>query len=181
MLVKGEIMLLNFHDLNEATRQHMLEEIREDIDNGNLYISSRLSGVGQQDYPNLLQRAAEQFDDEWLASEIAQNQRLNVTLQRHTKRGITQARMPSNAHETLAMGEFNSFYIRAICLRAINEGRTIEVYRARPSQFARPESEAAIRTRPNPVDLLAALRVPVEKRAAPVIPEPNSGISVRLV
>ena len=28
--------------------------------------------------------------------------------------------MPSNAHEILAEGEFNRFYIRALCLRAVD-------------------------------------------------------------
>ena len=174
-------MLLSYNDLDSETRRHMLEEVERDIENGKLYVSPRLSQAGQRDYPGLLKAAVENHDDEWLANEIAQHQRLNSTVPRKDKFGfVKQTKMPSNAPVMLAAGEFNTFYIRAICLRAIEENRSIVVYRGRHSSNPRPESEASIGERPNPRELLEALRLPPEQRPSGVIPEPNSGLTVKL-
>jgi hypothetical protein len=45
----------------------------------------------------------------------------------------------------LAEGEFNRFYIRALCVRAIEDGLPeVIVYRAKEVQSARPESARMI-------------------------------------
>jgi len=44
--------------------------------------------------------------------------------------------MRRNAHEMLAEGEFNRFYIRALCARAIEDGLPeVTVYRAKRSRM----------------------------------------------
>ncbi len=174
-------MLLDYQDLDDDTRDKMVSEIQADIDGGTLYMSKRLSQGGRDDYPDLLENAAENHDDEWLSNEIAKAQRLNPTVPRENQNGtVTQTKMPSNAHTMLGMGEFNTFYIRALCLRAIEEKRELVIYRARQSSRPRPESEAAIGKKPDPEWLLKELRLHPEQRDPDVIPEPNSGLTVRL-
>ena len=50
-------MSLYYVNLDERTRQLMLEEVEYDIAHNQLHISPFLSGQGVRDYPNLLREA----------------------------------------------------------------------------------------------------------------------------
>jgi hypothetical protein len=116
-------MALALVNLDGDTRKLMLDEIDADRAARNLYISSRLSSVGQQDYPSLLKDAAMTFDDSWLAAELRKNARINATEERRKpKGGFTTVRVPDTAADTSAEGEFNRFFLRGLCLRALAEG-----------------------------------------------------------
>lgn len=81
----------------------------------------------------------------------------------------------------LAEGEFNRYYIRALCLRAIEEGKKLKVYRAK--EVGNPRSESAVKIGQE-VDsqlLLADLRKNIGIDTCFGLPAgPNSGLSVRL-
>jgi hypothetical protein len=80
----------------------------------------------------------------------------------------------------LAEGEFNRFYIRGVCLRAIEEGMyEVIVYRAKTVEHARAESEQKIGQRVAAEDVLRDLRAhPGVDTALGLPPGPNSGLSV---
>lgn len=93
-----------------------------------------------------------------------------------------EGKVPVTAPWTFAEGEFNRFYLRGLCLRAIDEGKSIEVYRAKAVVAPRPESTALIGARLNPHTLLADLRIHLAVDTALGLPAgPNSGLSGRLV
>lgn len=174
-------MLLAYENLDEATRKFMLEEIEHDLSNGALYLGKRLSPKGEADYPNLLTEAARSHDDEWLAGQLNLGDRLKAMEERRTKSGTTMAKVPVNAHETLAEGEFNRFYIRALCRRAIAEALALVVYRAKAVSTPRSESQAKIGQQVDPTKLLADLRDNPGVDTALGLPAgPNSGLSVKL-
>ncbi len=161
----------------------MLEEIDADIGNRRLYESPRLSVAGQRDYPDLLKRAAASYDADWLAAELRRNSRLNTTEQRRKpKGGYTTVNVPITAAETLAEGEFNRFYLRGLCRRAIDNGiPSLVIYRAKPVANPRPESVAKESTNIDPKALLTDLRSnPGVDTALGLPPGPNSGLSARL-
>ena len=90
--------------------------------------------------------------------------------------------MRSNAHQMLAEGEFNRFYIRALCVRA-SEDNNVEVivYRAKAVENARSASQQMIGQRMSAEALLHDLRSsPGVDTALGLPPGPNSGLSVRL-
>ena len=108
---------------------------------------------------------------------------MNTTLQRNNPRGgTTQVRMPKNAPEMLAEGEFNRLYARGVCRRAIAQGiEEVTIYRAKDVSNPRPESEMKIGTRVNAKLLLEDLRTHQGVDPALGLPGgPNSGLSVRL-
>src|SRR5262245_16731617 len=106
-------MALNFPNLDETTRQFMLEEIEYDIAQSKLYYSSRLSPAGKQLYPDMLRRAAGKGTNLTFAGEIRVPGRLNKTEERKAlKGGVAIAQMPVTAADTLAESEFNRFYMR---------------------------------------------------------------------
>lgn len=174
-------MLLSYENLDAETRRLMLEEIEEDIASNKLYFSTRFSGTGRADYPGLLKQAAESQDDEWLAEQLQRNGRLNTTEQRRTKGGTSTVKVPVTAHETLAEGEFNRFYIRALCIRAMTEGLALVVYRAKQVMNARSESQAKIGKTVDAQRLLNDLRANPGVDTALGLPAgPNSGLCLKL-
>ena len=142
-----------------------------------------MSPEGSADYPNLLRSADAHGNDGSLASELHVAGRMNATEQRKKpKGGFTTAQVPVTAPETLAEGEFNRFYIRGLCKRATLEGvLALVVYRAKPVDNPRPESQALIGRQVSVSQLLSDLRQNIGIDTALGLPAgPNSGLSVRL-
>jgi hypothetical protein len=175
--------VLNLLNLDERTRQLMLEEIERDVAEGTFFVSPRLSNTGQQNYLILLREAVRSHDAGWLADELRTRGRLERTEPRARPRGgFTTARVPRTAADTFAEGEFNRFYVRALCRRALEDGiPELIVYRAKPVRQPRPESEWMVGTHIEPQRLLADLRAHQGMEPALGLPPgPNSGLSVRL-
>jgi hypothetical protein len=176
-------MSLYYANLDERTRQLMLEEVDYDIEHNQLHISPLLSGQGQQDYVNLLREAIQSGNDETLSEGLRARRRITRALpRRKPKGGFSIAAAPNNAAEMLAESEFNRFYIRALARRAIEEGiNDLVVYRAKPVQNPRPQSEALVEATLPPQELLDDLRAHTDEPPELGVPSgPNSGLSVRL-
>lgn len=177
-------MALYLENLDDRTRQLMLDEMDYDISNNQLHISPFLSGQGQRDYANLLREALQSGTDETLAQNLREHRRILRTLpRRNPSGGYSIAATAENAAEVLAESEFNRYYIRALARRAIEDGISeLVVYRAKPVRTPRPESEARVETALSPQELLADLRShPGDERPSLGVPSgPNSGLSVRL-
>lgn len=138
-------MTLTLVDLDQTTRDEMVREVDDDAASGRLYLSDRLSRVGRSAYPALLRDAVAHHDEGWLTVQLSQSGVMN-THELVVRRGrMVSARIPHDATTTLAEGEFNRFYLRGLCRRALAEGgRMIEVYRAKPVREPRPQSVALI-------------------------------------
>lgn len=176
-------MGLNYRNLDTRTRALMAKEIEGDLAQGKLYLSDNLNEQGRRDYPDLIKAAVAAGSDDSLAADI--RPRLNTHEKPHVLRSGKLSKPPvmrSNAHEMLAEGEFNRFYIRALCLRAIEDGvPEVVVYRAKWVERPRPESEPKIGQRIRAVALLEDLRQHVGiDTALGLPPGPNSGLSVEL-
>ena len=176
-------MSLYYVNLDDRTRQLMLDEMEYDIAHNQLHISPLLSGQGQRDYANLLRQAIEHGTDETLAEDLRAHRRITRTLpRRRPKGGFAIAAAPVNAADIVAESEFNRYYIRALARRAIEEGiPDLVIYRAKMVQSPRPESEALIESTLPANELLEDLRAhPAEPPKLGVPSGPNSGLSVRL-
>lgn len=176
-------MGLNLTHLDQETRKLMLKEVESDIERGELYISRRLNERGRVDYPLLLKEATLKYDDTWLADSLRSKGLLKSSEQkRKPKGGYTVTKVPVNAPERLAEGEFNRFYIRAVCLRAIKEGLPkVEIYKAKSTHDTRQEAEALIGTKVSAEILLENIKASLSLNEALGLP-PNSSqyLSVRL-
>jgi len=162
----------------------MIAELDRDIQGGNLYISSSLTEAGTLEWPILLHEAFHNHDDVWLTEQIQTLDLMRATEQRRTRGGgITSAKVPYNAPEMLAEGEFTRFYIRGLCKHIIECGGTeVEVYRGKDVSHPRPESQAMIGKRLPANQLLQDLRASQGVEPALGLPPgPNSGLTVRRV
>ena len=67
--------------------------------------------------------------------------------QRHGRTGIKMVKVPYTAAKTLAEGEFNRFYIRAVCRHVLESGGAeVEIYRAKRVEQPRPDLWGAFGT-----------------------------------
>jgi len=176
-------MALQLENLDARTRRYMLDELERDVAGGALYISPRLSERGRGDWQALLRAAIQGHDDAFLADSLRSHGRMKTSEQRRkTKGGSTTARVPATARQTLTEGEFNRFYVRGLCRRALEDGvKELVIYRAKRVSSPRPESQAVIGTRIDAAPLLEDLRThPGVEPALGLPPGPNSGLSARL-
>lgn len=178
-------MPLQYFDLTPETRRLMAAELDLDIaapEDDRPYLSSFLSDAGKQRWVPELRLAIDSGDDRSLANAIAGGGFLNSHYIQNRKTGPVQAKIPITAPETLAEGEFNRYYIRAICVQAAARGEEILVYRARYSSSPRAESIRLEGKTLDPQSVLADLRAnPGVDSALGLPPGPNSGLSARLI
>ena len=174
--------MLNLENLDdENVRRYMLEEVEQDIAEGKLYVSERLLESAISNYTEYLKNAIQNGDSTMLAHELLTNYCLKKTEPRKTKNGVIMVKVSSRAHETLADGEFNRFYIRGVCRKAIEESIEIEAYRAKTVSKPRANSASKIGTTHNPNKLLEDLRSNIGIDTSLGLPSgPNSGLSIRL-
>ncbi len=168
-------------NLDVRTRFYMMDELRLDVAEGRLYESPRLSLAGNSVYLNLLRDAIATGSPESLIASLNSPRYFNTTERRRTENGGTkEVRIPATAAETLGEGEFNRFYIRGLCVRAIeNRIDRLIVYRAKAVDAPRSESQQHIGDAIDPRSLLTDVRARADTMFG--IPNgPNSGLSVRL-
>jgi hypothetical protein len=176
-------MALNYENLDERTRQFMFMEVDLDISLGKIYISPRLNSQGQQNYISLLKEAIRNHEDAWLAGELRHLGFMkDFEERRKPKGGFSRSRVPITAPDTLAESEYNRFYVRGLCMRAIEEGiQEVVVYRGKQVSQPRPESEVMIGKRVPAKILLEDLRRSQGLEPALGLPPgPNSGLTVRI-
>jgi hypothetical protein len=177
-------MGIQYQNLDAKTREFMLKEIELDCASRKLYISPRLNSSGRNTWEALLKEAALHYNDDWLADALRSNSCLSSHELRTSKGGkTTSCQVPITAPDTLSEGEFNRFYCRGLCSRAISEGtKEVEIYRGKQVMNSRWESEQKIGNKLDPSALLADLRVSQGLEPALGIPPgPNSGLTIKLV
>ena len=173
-------MTMNLKQLTPKTRKTMLAELDYAVKNNALYISDRLTPQGKNLYPEILKHHIETGNPETM--EAALQGLFNLKEQYRKSTGAISTRaMPKNAPQLLAEGEFNRFYMRALCLIALEENKQLKIYRARLSKKARPESEVLIGQPIDPKNLLNDLRTHIGSNTISGIGDINSGLSVEFV
>lgn len=174
-------MAFNFKNLTEDVRKYMEDEVNADISKGTLYFGKNLSSQGIREYPRLLIESIRKGNEVTLAESLIGL--FNSHYERRTPSGgTTWAKVPGNANTMLAEGEFNRFYIRAICRKALDLNKQIKIYRAKFSVSPRAESERKIGLYVDANQLLHDLRSNVGTDTALGLPSgPNSGLSVEIV
>jgi len=176
-------MGLNYEQLDAETRRLMLEELELDVREGEIYRSQRLVQGKESEYLVLLSAAIVSENDDWLARQLVAHKILEEHELRRTPKGnVTVARVPSNAEQILAEGEFNRYYVRALCRRVEETpGTVLEIYRAKEVDQPRNESALRVGHEVSSIVLLADLRTGTRVDAALGVPSgPNSRLTVRM-
>lgn len=173
-------MAFQFNDLDDETRRLMLAELDLDETTG-LYEGPRLSAAGAAAWPGLLREAMATGSDASLVAVLGAPGGPYLNLKEvNPSTGAPTKDVPVNAAATLGEGEFNRFYMRALCRRAIDEGRGLRIYRARHAVEPSKSSEKKLNEPVDPAELLDDLRANKGANTIHGLGRPNSGLSVEL-
>jgi hypothetical protein len=157
----------------DTVRKLMLDEINLDERENRIYLSKFMSSHIKEKYIQILRNEIQNGSDITLGEKI-------VPLLLPTSPSSDRTK-PWNAHITFSEGEFNRFYIRGVCKKAMELGKRVIVYRAKNVANPRPESQTKIGLKINPEVLLNDLRIHQGVDTALGLPAgPNSGLSVKL-
>ncbi len=172
---------MNLQNLDQV-REEMVSEINNDIKNEKLYISERLNQRGQMEYPKILLESAKSKNINYFIQSLGIHYFNTHFIRRKPKGGYSRVVMPKNANASLCEGEFNRFYIRGVCLKAISSGqRYVTAYRARYSNNPRLESLLIEGKQFDAEKLLKDLRMYIGVDTSLGLPPgPNSGMSVKI-
>jgi len=123
--------MFHFEELDTTTREWMLREFEAEED-GSPYRSFRLCPEGSAAFPDVMREAIRNGNDVTLAASLCAPS-LWLPGESYIKNGIARTRRinPAKAAEALAITEFNTWYVRGLARRLLEEGEeTCEVYRA---------------------------------------------------
>jgi len=123
--------LFQFEELDDVTRRCMLEEFRAEWST-NPDKSPRLSAAGLAAFPGLMEAAILNGNEVTLARALA-NRGYWRPSELYARGGRGHARIvnPAKAAQALAITEFNTWYVRGLSRKLIEEGeKRCEVYRA---------------------------------------------------
>lgn len=169
------------HDLDAVTSTHMLDELRDDLRRGRVFMSPWLTLDARDQLPALLEVVLTEGTDENLADVFRQPGVLE-RFERDERGDLTSRRVPKAAPVVLAEFLFNRYVVRGVCRRAVEDGiAKVEVYRARVARNPRPESERLVGTLVDAKDLLDDLREHADVLESTLgLAAFGSGLSVRL-
>jgi hypothetical protein len=167
-------------NLSDDVRMNMEDEVNYDIKKDVLFVSNRLKDNYEDIYKEMLFDAIREGDVTSFAYAIEDNDCLReFEPSSRAKNGFKK--VPSNANELLAEGEFNRFYIMGLCKKAIDEDLILEIYRAKEVKKPRSASEDLIGNEIDLEDVLNDLRESIGvDTVLGVLSGPGSGLSVRI-
>jgi len=117
-------MPMDFRDLDETTRRHMVEALEEDEAAGVRW-SRLLNGRGLELYPQLMREAIRGGNEETLEAALTDG-----SLWRERDGGGKRVPVKASSRQ-LAVTEFGIMYTRGLCRRLKAEGETqCRIYRA---------------------------------------------------
>lgn len=124
-------MAMNYHDLDDKTREYMLKEFEKEENGGNPYRSKTLSMQGVSVFPDLIRNAIKSGNEISLCSAIEQENYWD-SQEAYTRSGITRTRRRNIAQSAkrLVLSEFSTWYVRGFAKRLLDEGvEKCRVYR----------------------------------------------------
>ena len=133
-------MAMNFEELDDTTRQYMSQEFEVEIASRNPYFGKNLSAEGRSVFPELMRKAIATGNEETLGAALNRADLWNE-METYVRNGVARDRRINvrQASERLALTEFNTWYVRGLARRLIDEEVThCQAYRA-----AQPKWEPA--------------------------------------
>lgn len=169
----------HLHQLDNKTREIMKKELEMDLNGNGPYKSPRLNSEGVRQFPDSLKDAIESGNGISFSNALRQYFK---SFESYIRKGRQfKRKIPSDAHLVLGQGQFNIYYMRAICQIALSQGiKEVEIYRAKQSKEPRRSSQVQIGSKLGAIKLLKELRNTSEFGSKEFqIGLPNSGLSVR--
>jgi hypothetical protein len=131
---------MRYDDLDEETRRWMLIEFREE-EARSPYRSPSLSAMGRVRFHAYMEQAVVQGGEDTLAKDL--EPRALWSEYEPSPLGGVRRTEPARAAHTLAHQEFNTWYVRGLCRRLLEEGEgLLQIYLAGDSEIPGDECTA---------------------------------------
>ena len=162
-------MSMNYEELDEITRKHMLAEFEAEQRSANPFRSKALSPAGLDAFPRFMGAAIQTANEESLFESLNDAEYWEPKEQ-YKRSGVARERQRNirQAAERLALTEFSTWYVRGLATRLLAEGVTnCQVYRGaqpkwEPGECAEHEG------------VIVAVRAVYDGHRARYWPEPGS-------
>lgn len=168
-----------FPNLDNTIRLIMVTELERDLKNGLFYVSKSIKPDFACAYKRILKNCFEKGDVNSLRRDL-----IPKFFKTKDKDG---KKIPSNIRDMVAFSEFNRYYARAVLVHAIDENKSVTIYRARKPVNERAESKQSIHknyfTKGSLKCMLAVLRdynIFFSGKVDIGFMQPNSGLSLKL-
>jgi hypothetical protein len=131
---------MRYEDLDPETRRWMLIELKEEEDRAP-YRSPSLSPVGRERFRAIMEEAIANGSESSLAAAL-ESKEMWAEFEPSPFGGVRRTE-PARAAKALARTEFNTWYVRGLCRRLMEEGETlVQIYRAEASDAPGDECDA---------------------------------------
>jgi hypothetical protein len=123
--------MMNFEELDGKTREYMLVQFETEEASGNPYRGERLTAAGRAVFPDLMRQAIKNGNEQSLRNSLMNPGYWNPT-ETYERSGIVRTRNINmqQAVEQLGLSEFNTWYVRGLAKRLMDEGvRSCQAYR----------------------------------------------------
>lgn len=133
-------MSMHFEELDSKTREYMLQAFDAEQNGGQPFLSERLSAKGAKAFPDLMRAAIISGNEISLLDSLLDTSLWVEYVPYTTPKGAPSTRRLSvpNAAEGLALTEFNTWYVRGLAKRLMDEGETqCQIYRAQEARSGR--------------------------------------------
>ena len=132
-------MPLLYESLDPTTRRYALAELEQDGSTGAYHLSDRVRPAAAAEYRCLLREAIAYYDDAWL-EDRAGDLLVDFEMRRTPSGGTTTAKLPDMAARMLTEGDFNRYYMRGVCARALDEDARWSRSTERDSPWSRAQN-----------------------------------------
>ena len=125
-------MAMKFEELEETTRRYMLAEFEAEELGELPYRSKALTNGGRAMFPDLMRKAIRGGNEQTLAADLLNSAYWHRT-ETYVRSGIARERQVNiiQAAERLALSEFNTWYVRGLAKKLLEENVTqCQAYRA---------------------------------------------------
>lgn len=168
-----------FPNLDETTRLNMIAELEKDCKLGLFYEPVSMQKAFIPSYKNILMETFANGSVETLQKSLVQSF--------FREKYLNGRKIPSNISQMVSFSEFNRYYMRALLVRAIEEDRSVIIYRAKQSMDERKESASLLNrcyfgknTLQSLLFFMRDYRKLFSKNSTIDFVKPNSGLSLKL-
>lgn len=172
--------MYHFPNLDSKTRLIMISELERDIKNGLFYEPSSMKSEYVSSYKLLIRKYFEVGHIEGLEKAL--------TPSFFKAKDNNGRKIPSNIAQIITFSDFNRYYARAILVRAIEENKSVCIYRAKQAINERAESKALInkcyrekQTHKQMLRIIRDYRILFSSQSKIIFLQPNSGLSLKLI
>ena len=126
------MIMMKFEQLDSKTREYMIAEFVKEQESQNPYISTELNELGRSEFVKIMKNNINTGNEISLKEELSDKSFWKESgIRNRAGKEYTYRINPVNSAERLALTEFNTWYVKGLATRLLDEGESkCSIYRA---------------------------------------------------